>query len=72
MRGAGADRLVVAVKPGNGGGAKGTGRPGSLAGNRHGREEPGERAEAEVVCDLQAGRLGGLPEGQGEQGRGRR
>jgi hypothetical protein len=45
MRGAGADRLVVAVKPGNAGGAKGTGRPG----NRLWREEPGERAEAEVV-----------------------
>src|SRR6516165_7553027 len=29
MRGAGADCLVVAVKPGNAGGAKGTGRPGS-------------------------------------------
>ena len=36
------------------------------------QEEPGERAEAEVVCDLQAGRLGGLVEGQGQQGRGRR
>jgi hypothetical protein len=35
-------------------------------------EEPGERAEAEAVCDLQAGRLGGLVEGQGQQGRGRR
>src|SRR3954453_16096259 len=33
------------------------------------REEPGERAEAEVVCDLQTGRLGGLSEGQGGQGR---
>ena len=32
MRGAGADRLVVAVKPGNAGGAKGTGRPGLLNG----------------------------------------
>jgi hypothetical protein len=32
MRGAGADRLVVAVKPGNAGGAKGTGRPGSVGG----------------------------------------
>lgn len=32
MRGTGADRLVVAVKPGNAGEAKGTGRPGSLAG----------------------------------------
>jgi hypothetical protein len=32
MRGAGADRLVVAVKPGNAGGAKGTGRPGLLVG----------------------------------------
>ena len=32
MRGAGADRLVVAVKPGNAGGAKGTGRPGLLSG----------------------------------------
>ena len=28
MRGTGADRLVVAVRPGNAGGAKGTGRPG--------------------------------------------
>jgi hypothetical protein len=32
MRGTGADRLVVAVKPGNAGGAKGTGRPGSVGG----------------------------------------
>jgi hypothetical protein len=32
MRGAGADRLVVAVKPGNAGGAKGTGRPDSVGG----------------------------------------
>jgi hypothetical protein len=32
MRGAGADRLVVAVKPGNAGGAKGTGRPSSVGG----------------------------------------
>src|SRR5918995_399993 len=40
--------------------------------NRRWREEPGERAEAEAVCDLQAGGLGGLVEGQGQQGRGRR
>ena len=32
MRGTGAGRLVVAAKPGNAGGAKGTGRPGSLGG----------------------------------------
>jgi hypothetical protein len=32
MRGTGADRLVVAAKPGNAGGAKGTGRPGSFGG----------------------------------------
>ena len=32
MRGTGADRLVVAMKPGNAGGAKGTGCPGSLDG----------------------------------------
>ena len=32
MRGTGAGRLVVAGKPGNAGGAKGTGRPGSLGG----------------------------------------
>jgi hypothetical protein len=32
MRGTGADRLVVAMKPGNAGGATGAGRPGSLAG----------------------------------------
>ena len=31
-RGTGADRLVVAVRPGNAGGAKGTGRPGELGG----------------------------------------
>ena len=34
MRGAGADCPVVAVKPGNAGGAKGAGRPGSLDGQR--------------------------------------
>jgi RNA-directed DNA polymerase len=32
MRGTGADRPVVAMRPGNAGGAKGTGRPGSLGG----------------------------------------
>ena len=32
MRGTGADRLVVALMPGNAGGAKGTGRPGLLVG----------------------------------------
>ena len=32
MRGTGTDRLVVAVKPGNAGGAKGTGCPGSFGG----------------------------------------
>jgi hypothetical protein len=32
VRGTGADRLVVAEKPGNAGGAKGTGRPGGLGG----------------------------------------
>lgn len=32
MRGTGADRLVVAVKPGNAGGVKGTGRLGLLGG----------------------------------------
>ena len=32
VRGTGADRLVVAVRPGNAGGAKGTGRLGSLGG----------------------------------------
>jgi hypothetical protein len=32
VRGTGADRLVVAVRPGNAGGAKGTGRPGALGG----------------------------------------
>lgn len=32
MRGTGADRLVVAVKPGNAGGAKGTDHPGLLGG----------------------------------------
>jgi hypothetical protein len=32
MRGTGADRLVVAVRPGNAGGAKGTGRPDGFGG----------------------------------------
>ena len=32
MRGTGADRLVVVLKPGNAGGAKGTGHPGLLGG----------------------------------------
>jgi len=32
MRGRRADRLVVAMKPGNAGGAKGTGCPGSFDG----------------------------------------
>ena len=34
MRGTGAGRLVVAARPGNAGGAKGTGRPGSFGGQR--------------------------------------
>jgi hypothetical protein len=37
MRGTGADRLVVVVKPGNAGGAKGTGCPGSFGGQPQGR-----------------------------------
>ena len=32
MRGTGADRLVLVMKPGNAGGAKGTGRLGLLGG----------------------------------------
>ena len=32
MRGTGADRLVLAMKPGNAGGAKGAGRPGLFSG----------------------------------------
>jgi RNA-directed DNA polymerase len=41
MRDVGADRPVVAVKPGNAGGAKGTGRPGSSGGQPSmRREEP--------------------------------
>jgi hypothetical protein len=39
-RGTGADRLVVAMKPGNAGGAKGTDHPGVLAGQpRCGRSQ---------------------------------
>ena len=37
MRGTGADRLVVVMKPGNAGGAKGAGCPGLLAGQPQGR-----------------------------------
>src|ERR1700736_6416590 len=37
MRGTGADRLVVAVRPDNAGGAKGGGHPGLLVGNPGGR-----------------------------------
>ena len=41
MRGTGTDRLVVAMKPGNAGGAKGAGHPGSSGGQpRCVREEP--------------------------------
>jgi RNA-directed DNA polymerase len=41
MRDAGADRPVVAMMPGNAGGAKGAGRPGTSAGQPlFGREEP--------------------------------
>jgi RNA-directed DNA polymerase len=41
MRDAGADRPVLAVKPGNAGGAKGAGRPGSLVGQSSmRRDEP--------------------------------
>jgi hypothetical protein len=41
--------------------------------NRHGREEPGEQAKAagQAVRHLQVGCLGGVSEGQGQQGRGR-
>jgi hypothetical protein len=38
MRETGADRLVVARKPGNAGGAKETGRPGSIDGQPRGNE----------------------------------
>jgi hypothetical protein len=52
MRGTGADRLVVAMRPGNAGGAKGTGRPGSFGGQPpFGRDEPDERAKAEGRLD---------------------
>lgn len=40
MRDAGADRPVVAVKPGNAGGAKGAGRPGGSGGQPLERDEP--------------------------------
>ena len=40
MRAAVADRPVVAMKPGNAGGAKGTGHPGSVDGQLPGQEEP--------------------------------
>src|SRR6266508_6817985 len=37
MRGTGADRLVVAARPGNAGGAKGAGHPGSFGGQPRSR-----------------------------------
>jgi hypothetical protein len=40
MRDAGADRPVVAMRPGNAGGAKGAGHPGVLSGQPQLREEP--------------------------------
>jgi hypothetical protein len=40
MRGTGAGRLVVAMKPGNAGGAKGTGHPGLLDGQPPWWDEP--------------------------------
>src|SRR5215472_13106838 len=40
MRAAVADRPVVARKPGNAGGAKGTGHPGSVGGQLPGQEAP--------------------------------
>jgi hypothetical protein len=43
MRGRGTDRLVVAVMPGNAGGAKGAGCLGSFGGQPGCWEEPGER-----------------------------
>ena len=50
MRGTGADRLVVAVKPGNAGWSEGDGLSGlAWRSTAMAREEPGERAEAEVV-----------------------
>jgi hypothetical protein len=45
-RGTGADRLVVAMKPGNAGRAKGAGHPGLFGGQLHVQEEPAGRAEA--------------------------
>src|SRR5215813_12934753 len=63
MRGTGADRPVVAWRPGNAGGAKG------LNGSAEGMDQPargGIHAGSEVVRDFQAGRLGSVPEGQGE------
>lgn len=46
MRGREADRPVVAVKPGNAGGAKRTGCPGSFGDQLGLQEESGERTEA--------------------------
>ena len=49
MRGTGADRPVVAVKPGNAGGAKGAGHPGSFGGQPRCAGGAGERVEAEAA-----------------------
>src|SRR5712691_6690467 len=70
MWGTGADRLVVAVRPGNAGGAKGAGHPGLLVGQPRSRGGAGERAEAEgqAVCDFEAAGLGGVAEGEGQSG----
>ncbi len=53
MRGAGAGRLVVAVKPGNAGGAKGTCHPGESYGQpaRAGRNRVGEPTSKPFVID---------------------
>jgi hypothetical protein len=68
MRGRGTDRLVVAVMPGNAGGAKGAGCPGSFGGQPGCWEEPGERIKVtgETVRDFQAHGVGGVSEGQGQ------
>ena len=66
MRGTGADQPVVAMKPGNGGGAKGLN--GSVLRGRINHARGGDRWRRQAVRDFQTGGLGSVPEGQGQHG----
>ena len=74
MRGSGADCLVVAMKPCNGGGAKGAGCPGSFGGQPDvlGRSQVSESKSQDKPFEISKWMVWeAYQQGQGQQGRGR-